>query len=138
MSMAHNPYSSPTADLRQVRGQWFRAPFRLLIVHTALITAFMLALLAGWTDFLCPMPYDCVYPAYLFISGPFVYGVAHGIQHEFDPLMAPDDVRSIRVAWSLIPGSVCLVLGGVQWLLIEVVYLRIRRRRSGTTATGVL
>jgi hypothetical protein len=29
------------------------------------------------------------------------------------------------VAWNLIPGSVCLVLGGFQWWLIVVFYLRI-------------
>lgn len=87
----------------------------------------MFALLAGWTDF-GPIPFDCVYPPYLFISGPIVHVAAHAVQHAFDPRLAPDDVASLRLAWNLIPGSVCLILGGFQWWLVEVVYLRIRRR----------
>jgi hypothetical protein len=142
ISVDDNPYSPPKADVkahriqRLKRGCWFRGPYRLLIIHTALILFFMFALLLGWTDFLSPMPYDCFYPPYLFISGPLVYFVAHDIQHAFDPLVSPGDVKSIRVAWSLIPGSVCLILGGVQWWLIELVYFRIRRRSSEATGTG--
>jgi hypothetical protein len=132
-----NPYLSPTADLRLEQGRWSRAPFRLLILHTALILVFMLALMERWTDF-GPYPYNCVYPPYFFISGPLVYGVAHCIQHAFDPWLWPGDLDSIRLAWNLIPGSICLVLGGVQWWLIEVVYLRLRRRSSKPTGTGRL
>ena len=129
-----NPYVAPTADLQRGRARWFRPPFRLFIIHTALILIFMLALLAGLTDF-TPLPYDCVYVPYLFISGPVVYGVAHCIQHAFDPCLTPGDVDAIRRAWNLIPGSVCLVLGGVQWWVIEVVYVRVRRRGSEMTVS---
>ena len=32
-------------------GRWFRAPYRLLVVHTLLIVAFMLTFYLDWTDF---------------------------------------------------------------------------------------
>jgi hypothetical protein len=137
--MDDNPYIPPATDpeLGTVSpcSRWFRAPYRLPIIHTVLILASMLALLAGWTDF-SPFPFDCVYPPYFFLSGPIVHAASHVAQHSFDRCLSPGDVHSIRLAWNLIPGSVCLVLGGVQWWLIEVVYLRIRRRASGTTVTA--
>jgi hypothetical protein len=102
---------------------------RLPIVHTLLILAFMLALYAGWTDF-TPQPYDCVYLPYLILSGPIVYGVGHVAMHRVDPLISVDDIATIRIAWNLIPGSVCLILGGLQWWLIEWVYSRLRRRST--------
>ena len=109
--------------------RWFRAPFRLLIIHSVLILAAMFALLGRWTDF-GPLPFDCVYPPYIFLSGPIVHAAAHSVQHAFDSFIATDDVNSIRLAWNLIPGSVCLILGGVQWWLIESGYQRIRARAT--------
>jgi hypothetical protein len=40
-------------------GRWFRAPYRLLVVHTLLMLAFMLILYLDWTDFTA-QPYDCI------------------------------------------------------------------------------
>jgi hypothetical protein len=92
----------------------------------------MLALYWSWTDF-TPQPYDCVYIPYLFISGPVVYGIGHVAMHRVDPLIAVDDTESVRLAWNLIPGSVCLVLGGIQWWLIEVAYIWVSRKLSADT-----
>jgi hypothetical protein len=61
--------SSPSHISRPIWGRWFRAPYRLLIGHTALILAFMIALYWNWTDF-TPQAYDCVYLPYFLISGP--------------------------------------------------------------------
>ena len=94
----------------------------------------MLALYWDWTDF-TPQPYDCVYLPYLLLSGPAVYGVGHVAMHRVDSFVSVDDVVAIRVAWNLIPGSVCLILGGLQWWLIESVYIRIRRPFSANPVT---
>jgi hypothetical protein len=107
-------------------GRWFRSPYRLPIIHTVLILVFMLALYVDWTDF-TPQPYDCVYLPYLLLSGPIVYGVGHIAMHRVDSLIPVDDTATIRIAWNVIPGSVCLILGGVQWWLIESIYSRLQR-----------
>ncbi len=127
------PASAPTACRpfhtapRLSWSGWFRAPFRLLLIHTALIMVSMLALYWGWTDF-TPQPYDCVYLPYLCFSGPIVYGVGHFAMHRVDRFIAVGDTEAIRIAWNLIPGLTCLVLGGIQWWLIECAYIRLRRR----------
>ena len=90
---------------------------------------FMLALHLDWTDF-TPQPYDCVYLPYLVLSGPIVYGVGHVAMHRVDPFTSVDDTATIRIAWNLIPGSVCLILGGLQWWLIESIYSQLRRRTT--------
>jgi hypothetical protein len=107
--------------------RWFRAPFRLLVIHTVLILASMLALFWDWTDF-TPQPFDCVYLPFLLFSGPIVYGVGHVAMHGVDPFIAVGDTEAIRMAWNLIPGFVCLILGGIQWWLIESAYIFLRRR----------
>jgi hypothetical protein len=111
-------------------GRWFRSPYRLPIVHTAFILVFMLALYVDWTDF-TPQPYDCVYLPYLILSGPIVNGVGHVAMHRMDAFISDDDIATIRIVWNLIPGSVCLILGGLQWWFIEWIYSRLRR---GSTA----
>lgn len=126
--------SSHSATRRLVWCKWFRAPYRLLIVHTTLILVFMLALYWDWTDF-TPQPYDCVYLPYLFLSGPIVYGVGHIAMHRVDPFIAVGDTTTIRIVWNLIPGSVCLILGGIQWWLIEVVTIWLRRKLSASSVT---
>jgi hypothetical protein len=75
-----------------------------------------------WTDF-TPQPYDCVYLPYLILSGPIVYGVGHTAMHRVDLFISVDDTATIRTAWNLIPGIVCLMLGGIQWWLIELAYI---------------
>jgi hypothetical protein len=112
---------------RPARAQWFRGPHRLLIIHTVLISIFMLALYLDWTDF-TPQPYDCIYLPYLLLSGPIVYGMGHFAMHLVDPFIAVHDIATIRIAWNLIPGAVCLILGGIQWWLIESAYIRLRRK----------
>jgi hypothetical protein len=126
--------SSHSATPRPVWCRWFRAPYRLLVLHTALILVFMLALYWDWTDF-TPQPYDCVYLPYLFLSGPIVYGVGHNALHRVDPFISVDDTATIRIVWNLIPGSVCLILGGIQWWLIEVVTVWLWRRFSASSVT---
>jgi hypothetical protein len=48
--------------------------------------------------------------------------------HRVDPFIAVGDAESIRIAWNLIPGFTCLILGRIQWWLIESPYILIRRR----------
>ncbi|QEH35596.1 hypothetical protein OJF2_41490 [Aquisphaera giovannonii] len=115
--------------------RWFRAPFRLPAIHTVLILSFMLSLLLGWTDFPSG-PYDCVYAPYFFLSGPAVHSVAHAAQHRADAFLSPSDTESIRLAWNVIPGSICLVLGGIQWWLVESTYVWLRQRRRGGMRAG--
>jgi hypothetical protein len=135
-----NPDSLPPVEPKLYRaarpdwGRWFRAPYRLLVVHTLLIVAFMLTLYLDWTDFTA-QPYDCVYLPYFFISGPIVHGVGHVAMHRVDPFISVDDTARIRIAWNLIPGTVCLILGGFQWWLIELAYIWLRRRFSAETVT---
>ena len=82
--------ATPLPHQRRNWRRWFRAPYRLPIVHTVLILTFMLALYAGWTDF-TPQPYDSVYLPYLIISGPIVYWVGHVAMHRVDPLISVDE-----------------------------------------------
>jgi hypothetical protein len=124
---ADEPKLHPTPPLAS--GKWFRAPYRLLLVHSVLILVFMLTLYLDWTDF-TPQPYDCVYLPYLILSGPIVYGVGHFAMHRADPFISVGDTKTIRIAWNLIPGTACLILGGTQWWLIESAYILLRRRFS--------
>jgi hypothetical protein len=117
--------SNQSSNLRVAWKRWFQAPYRLPILHTALNLAVMLGLYWDWTDF-SAQPYDCVYLPYVFISGPIVYGMGHVAMHYVDPLLSVDDIQTIRIAWNLIPGFFCLTLGGIQWWLIEMLYIRVR------------
>jgi hypothetical protein len=64
--MERNPDSLPAVEPPLYRSprpawrRWFRAPYRLLVIHTLLILAFMLTLYVDWTDF-TPQPYDCIW-----------------------------------------------------------------------------
>ncbi len=102
----------------------FVAPYRLLVIHTALILLFMFTLSQRW--YLTDIPYDCFYLPFFVASGPGVYLVAHFAQHAFEVLCGPDQVM---MAWNLVPGTVCIILGGLQWLGIESLFLGIRDRR---------
>ena len=137
----HEPWAAPNACLSVCdpcdEAATPRRVNRLVIIHTALILAFMLALDRGWTDF-APIPYDCFYPPYFFISGPIVYGVAHYAQHRVDPFISVDDIGAIRLVWNRIPGTVCLILGGIQWWLIELAYVNLRRQTMVRTVNSGL
>ena len=101
---------------------YFEPPYRLLIIHTVLILVFMITLSQKW--FLTSIPYDCFYVPFLIASGPVVYIFAHLIQHFSETFFTPDQVM---IAWNIIPGIVCLVLGGLQWWLIESLFVNRRK-----------
>lgn len=92
----------------------FRAPFRLAIIHTGLIIIFMFTLSQRW--FLGDIPFDCFYVPFLITSGPLVYFLAHMAQHRVEGLFTPEQVM---IPWDIIPGTICLILGGLQWILLE-------------------
>jgi hypothetical protein len=100
-------------------------PQKLVAVHTTLILASMFALWNGW--FLTPLPYDCVYIPFLIFSGPIVYFVAHFLQHASEVFLNPSQVM---IAWNLVPGTVCLILGGTQWYFIGCWLSSVSRRRN--------
>lgn len=70
-------------------------------------------------------PFDCVYIPFLMSSGPVVYYLAHMAQHQADRIFTVDQVM---ISWNLVPGCVCLLLGGIQWVLIESCWLRHRKK----------
>ena len=107
-----------------------RAPFRLAAVHTVLILLFMGTLSQRW--FLCDTPYDCSYVPFLLASGPFVYVLAHMAQHRAEVFFTPEQVM---IAWNLVPGLICLVLGGAQWVLIETIVIKVCKRPSSPPKT---
>jgi hypothetical protein len=112
-----------------------KPPFVLVTLHTLLVLCFMLSFSRRW---FAPPPFDCVYTPYFWLSGPLVHTVAHVVEHLLEGLFTPGQVM---VAWSVVPGTVCLLLGGVQyWLLESWVVRAIRRSRqsndSADTATA--
>jgi hypothetical protein len=123
-AVAVSRQTTDDANTYSPQRRWFRAPYRLLIINTALILIFMFTLERGWTDF-GPFPFDCMYPPFLLISGPIVHVVAHGVQHRMDRYLSPGDLGTIRLVWNVVPGSVCLILGGIQWWLVELAYIRL-------------
>jgi hypothetical protein len=100
----------------------FESPYRLLIIHTLLILVFMILLSDRW--FLTDIPYDCFYVPFFIISGPIVYLIAHLIQHFSETFFTTDQVM---ISWNIVPGTVCLVLGGLQWWLIESLFVNRRK-----------
>lgn len=90
----------------------------LLKAHTVLVVFSMIC----WEMdlFRSGIPFDCVYTPLFFVSGPFVYTVAHTAQHSIGELLFPCCNRvNLSLAWNLTPGLVCLILGGLQWYYIE-------------------
>lgn len=100
----------------------FNAPYILLVLHTVLILLSMFCLSQRW--FLTPLPYDCVYLPFLIVSGPIVYFVAHYVQHASEIFFNTDQVM---IAWNVLPGMICLVLGGIQWYFIGCYLLKISK-----------
>ena len=101
-------------------------PWRLVIIHSALILLFMFTLWKRW--FLTDIPFDCFYVPFFLVSGPLVYYVAHYIQHLSEPFFPAD--TSLMLPWNLVPELVCFVLGGVQWWFVGRLWLWWRSRRS--------
>jgi hypothetical protein len=99
-------------------------PYRLLIIHTALILAFMFTL--SQRLFLTDIPYDCFYLPFFIVSGPIVYFIAHTVQHASEVFFTPDQVM---LAWNVVPGTVCLIMGGLQWWAVESFFVGMRKKR---------
>ncbi len=104
--------------------RWCLSPPLLLIIHTTLVLGFMLALDRHWTDFEHEShPY---FFAPLFLTDGLVYLLAH-VGLEFVLQMIPfDDPETLREVWILIPGGVCLILGGFLWWSIPSAYTYFR------------
>ena len=100
-------------------------PVRLVTIHTVLVIFFMFTLYKRW--FLTDIPYDCFYVPFLAVSGPVVYFIAHFLQHFSERFLSPE---AVMISWNLVPGSVCLLLGGFQWWFIGRVWLRFKERRA--------
>ena len=100
-------------------------PVKLVILHSALIVLFMFTLWNRW--FLTDITFDCFYAPFFFTSGPVVYFIAHYLQHWSERLFSPD--TSVFLPWGVVPGLVCLILGGVQWWFIGRLWLWFRARR---------
>jgi hypothetical protein len=100
-------------------------PAKLVILHSVLIVLFMFTLWNRW--FLTDIPFGCFYAPFFFTSGPVVYSIAHYLQHwseRFFPTGA-----SVFLPWDLVPGTVCLILGAVQWWFIGRLWVWFRTRR---------
>ena len=104
-------------------------PLKLVVVHSALILFFMFTLSQRWL--LTDIPFDCFYVPFLLVSGPLVYFVAHYAQHYSEHFFSPD--ASVFLPWGVVPGLICLVLGGLQWWCIGRLWLSLRARRSHHT-----
>ena len=100
-------------------------PSNLVILHSSLIVLFMFALRNRW--FVTDIPFESFYAPFFFTSGPVVYFVAHFLQlrsEQFFPAHA-----SVFLLWDVIPGVVCLILGGIQWWCIGRLWLWFHMRR---------
>lgn len=103
---------------------YLEPPYRLLVIHTLLILIFMIAM--SQKRFLTDIPYDCFYGPFFFVSGPVVYLIAHQIQHFSERFFTPDQVM---IAWNIVPGTVCILLGGLQWWFIEWLFVNWRKAK---------
>ena len=74
-----------------------------------------------------------IYIPFLVTSGPLVYFLAHMVQHQSEGFFTPEQVM---ISWNLVPGTICLVLGGLQWFLIEWLWIRIKRWTNKTNRMG--
>jgi len=100
-------------------------PVRLVALHTVAVLFFMFTLYKRW--FLTDIPYDCFYTPFFVVSGPVVYFFAHYLQHYSERFFSPADVM---IPWNLVPGTVCIILGGLQWWFIGRVWLWFRWKRA--------
>ena len=94
----------------------------LVTVHTVLVLGFMLI---SSRRLFASIPFDCVYEPYFWLSGPIVHTVAHAVQHLVEGWFLPEH---LMLAWNVVPGLVCLILGGIQYWLLESWFIRRRRR----------
>jgi hypothetical protein len=58
------------------------------------------------------------------VSGPIVYLIAHTGQHSSEMFFTSDRAM---IAWNIVPGAICLALGGLQWRIIESLFVNKRR-----------
>jgi hypothetical protein len=100
-------------------------PWRLVILHTVLMPFFMFTLWKRW--FVTDIPFDCFYVPFFVTSGPLVYFVAHYFQHFSERFFSAD--ASVMLPWNLVPGLICLILGGIQWWLVGRLWIWWRSRR---------
>src|SRR5258707_537097 len=100
-------------------------PWTLVLLHSAFIVLFMFTLCNRW--FLTHIPFDCFYAPFFLTSGPLVYSIAHYIQHWSEHFFSAD--ASVFLRWGVVPGIVCLILGGIQWWCIGRLWLWFRTRR---------
>src|SRR5215204_1485824 len=100
-------------------------PLRFLTIHTILILFFMFALSQKW--FLTSIPYDCFYLPFFVVSGPPVYFLAHYLQHFSERFFTPQEVM---ITWNLVPGMICLIMGELQWLLVEYLLTNFWKNRN--------
>ncbi len=100
-------------------------PWKLVVLHSALIALFMFTLWKRW--FITDIPFNSFYAPFFFTSGPLVYFVAHFLQLWSGHLFPAD--ASVFLPWDVIPGVVCLILGGIQWWGIGRLWLWFRTRR---------
>jgi hypothetical protein len=82
----------------------------------------------AWSQrwFLSPTPFDCAYAPLFLVSGPVVHTIAHATQHWADRVLFPSAPLWIR--WNIVPGTICLVLGGLQWWLLEFACVKIKMK----------
>lgn len=118
---------SAVAELSVVRSMRLSLPWKLIVLHSALIVLFMFTLWKRW--FITDIPFDSFYAPFFFTSGPLVYFVAHFLQLWSEHLLPAD--ASVFLPWDVIPGVVCLILGGIQWWCIGRLWLWFRTRRLG-------
>jgi hypothetical protein len=100
-------------------------PVRFLTIHKILILFFMVALSQKW--FLTSIPYDCFYLPFLIVSGPPVYFLAHYAQHYSEGFFT---AQEIMITWNLVPGIICLIFGGFQWVVIEYLLIKFWESRK--------
>ena len=105
-------------------------PYRFLTIHTVLILLCMISFYNRL--FLTDIPFDCFYVPFFLVSGPFIYIIAHFAQHLSEPYF---NVKQIDICWNIIPGTICFILGGIQWLGIEILYLSAKNKKRNKTET---
>ena len=108
-----------------VKAMHLSLPWKLVSIHSTLILLFMFTLWRRW--FLLDIPFDDFYAPFFFTSGPIVYFIAWWLQHWSEPLFPVG--TSAMMSWNLVPGCVCLLLGGVQWYWIGRLWMWSQRSR---------
>jgi hypothetical protein len=82
----------------------------------------------AWTQrwFMSDLPFDCFYTPLILTSGPVAYFPAHYLQHWSEHFFAVP--AGLTFCWNIVPGITCILLGGMQWWMIELIYGKIRKK----------